>query len=140
MKSLAVLLALASVVFAEPATKIPAAKAPSSTYSVTCPAIKQLGDQFRYFFRITNISGADTTTPITILLLHSQGVNLIEDTFEPSAPIAAGRSQIVFLDSHTGPASVHGDWSITGFRITMKAPDGTPITATGTIPNTITPN
>ena len=85
---------------------------------VTSVIVKGVDSKFRYFFDVRNHDGQAFAGEVKIVLLNSEpGVENGDDTFSAAAnPIQPNVGRSVFLEAHTGPASVHGDACVAGFR------------------------
>lgn len=94
--------------------------------SVSHLVTKLVGDKYRYFFMIRNNSPTPWTGKVEITLLNTQpGITNGVGKFESSKPMIQQGGSVVFFDAHTGPASVHGDWSVAGFSYVVKNQDDT---------------
>jgi hypothetical protein len=82
---------------------------------------KLVDGKFRYFFDIRNHEAKPWTGSATITLLNTQpGVKNGEAKFVSTKPTEPGLGTSVFFDARTGPASVHGEWSVAGFSYVIK--------------------
>ena len=113
---LAVVVVLSLAVPPKRAEDLPAGK--PFDVRVKSVIVKRVGGKFRYFFDVRNHDGQPFAGEVKITLLNREpGVTNGDDTFSAAAhPIGPGLGQSVFLDVHTGPASVHGDACVDGFR------------------------
>jgi hypothetical protein len=88
---------------------------------VTHLITKLVNGKFRYFFRIHNHDATAWTGSATITLLNTQpGVKNGEEKFVSAKPMGPGLASVVYFEARTGPAAVHGDWSVAGFSYEIK--------------------
>lgn len=117
MLALVAVVVVLSLVFApKRAENLPAGK--PFDVRVESVIVKAVGGKFRYFFDIRNHDGQPFAGEVKITLLNREpGVENGDDTFSAAAnPIQPGVGRSVHMDAFTGPASVHGEACVAGFR------------------------
>ncbi|MCP4572585.1 MAG: hypothetical protein GY838_09575 [bacterium] len=89
---------------------------PAQTVEVTNGLIEDIGGEYRYFFDIRNFSNREFNGVVKIVLDNNQPHTINgRETFRKLG-VPPGLSRRVYIDAYTGPRTVHGDWSVVGYR------------------------
>jgi len=75
-------------------------------------------ERFRYFFRVRNVSRVPFSGKVEIGLFN-QGVKGVVTKVSFTMSMEPGFGTVVYIDSHSGPRSFHGDYSIRGCRFSV---------------------
>lgn len=117
--------------------KEPAEPAPVEFVNVAVSAIsvKQVGGQYRYFFKIANDDRKPFDGAVEISLhreLSATGESLAADTFTTKATMPAEGHTVVYSDASQGPATVRA------FKWSVKIGGRTSRTGWGSVPEGLT--
>lgn len=90
---------------------------------VTSLIVKHVDGQYRYWFRIENEDDQPFRGEVEITLVNSHAplTNGSETFATTKWAIERGGAQVVNFDAHTGPPSVHGGYSVAGYRFVARS-------------------
>ncbi|MFZ1987783.1 MAG: hypothetical protein WAV21_01980 [Minisyncoccia bacterium] len=116
-------------------TSVPVVAQPVSTQNivVTSQIVKAVGGKYRYFFDIRNEDNKPFSGEVGIELDKSNGEHVYDDSFSTNQPIQPGVGTSQFVETYTGPVSVHGSDGVQTFKYTVKSGGSVIKTGQGTI-------
>ncbi len=82
--------------------------------------VKFVNGKYRYFCSIHNVGSTAFSGAVKIESVNKKGDTVGGERFTTTTPIEPGLRQVVYLDQHTGPPDVHGDYGVTSFRLTVE--------------------
>ncbi|CAN5692888.1 hypothetical protein BH11PAT2_BH11PAT2_04720 [soil metagenome] len=100
---------------------------------VTSQIVKAVGGKYRYFFDIRNQDEKPFSGDVKIELDKSSGEHIYDDSFSTSQPIQPGVGTSQFVETYTGPISVHGSDGVETFKYTVSSGGSVVKTGQGTI-------
>lgn len=119
----------------KPETSVPVVAEPVSTQDiiVTSQIVKAVGGKYRYFFDIRNQDDKPFSGEVSIELDKPNGERVYDDSFSTNQPIQAGVGTSQFVETYTGPVSVHGTDGVQTFEYIVKSGGSVVKTGQGTI-------
>lgn len=94
--------------------------ASSANLKVELVNVKLVDGKYRYFCSIHNAGSTPFSGSLKVESVNRRGEAVGGERFTITTAIEPGLRRVVYLDQHTGPPEVHGDYGITSFRITAE--------------------
>lgn len=93
----------------------------SKDITVLSQAVKEVDGKYRYFFVIKNEGTTAFSGEVNIDLINAKGESVYNNTFTTSQAMTPGGITSQYIDAHTGPTSVHGEYGVQTFKYTVKS-------------------